>query len=238
MIGIDIIVKNDDDEYMRYPGGKGKCYQRLINLMPVHETYIETHLGGGAVMRNKLPANRNIGIDLDQQVINLWHGNNEVSCELIQDDAVAYLSLFPYQGNELIYADPPYVQSTRKRSKIYRHEYTDDNHRQLLQLLVTLPCMVMVSGYENSIYDEMLSGWRCERFNAKTHTGVREECVWMNFDVPDRLHDARYMGSNYRERQTLIRRRTRLYERIERMELTERNELIHWLNAKYGLEVV
>ncbi|MBK5143723.1 DNA adenine methylase [Budviciaceae bacterium BWR-B9] len=223
---------------MRYPGGKGKCYQRLINLMPVHETYIETHLGGGAVMRNKLPANRNIGIDLDQQVINLWHGNNEVSCELIQDDAVAYLSLFPYQGNELIYADPPYVQSTRKRSKIYRHEYTDDNHRQLLQLLVTLPCMVMVSGYENSIYDEMLSGWRCERFNAKTHTGVREECVWMNFDVPDRLHDARYMGSNYRERQTLIRRRTRLYERIERMELTERNELIHWLNAKYGLEVV
>ncbi|MBV7693462.1 DNA adenine methylase [Limnobaculum sp. M2-1] len=189
-------------------------------------------------MRNKLPANRNIGIDLDQQVINLWHGNNEVSCELIQDDAVAYLSLFPYQGNELIYADPPYVQSTRKRSKIYRHEYTDDNHRQLLQLLVTLPCMVMVSGYENSIYDEMLSGWRCERFNAKTHTGVREECVWMNFDVPDRLHDARYMGSNYRERQTLIRRRTRLYERIERMELTERNELIHWLNAKYGLEVV
>ncbi len=223
---------------MRYPGGKGKCYQRLINLMPVHETYIETHLGGGAVMRNKLPANRNIGIDLDQQVINLWHGNNEVSCELIQDDAVAYLSSFPYQGNELIYADPPYVQSTRKRSKIYRHEYTDDNHRQLLQLLVTLPCMVMVSGYENSIYNEILNSWRCERFNAKTHTGVREECVWMNFDIPDRLHDARYMGSNYRERQTLIRRRTRLYERIERMELTERNELIHWLNAKYGLEVV
>ncbi|CAI2431437.1 DNA adenine methylase [Serratia liquefaciens] len=223
---------------MRYPGGKGKCYQRLINLMPVHETYIETHLGGGAVMRNKMPANRNIGIDLDQQVIDLWHSDDGVSCELVWDDAVSYLNSFPYQGNELVYADPPYVQSTRKRSRIYRHEYTDDDHRQLLNILVKLPCMVMVSGYGNSIYDEILSNWRCERFNAKTHAGVREECVWMNFDIPDRLHDARYMGSNYRERQTLARRRTRLYDRIERMEPTERNELIHWLNARYGLEEV
>jgi site-specific DNA-adenine methylase len=61
---------------MRYPGGKGKCYQRLINLMPVHETYIETHLGGGAVMRNKRPAARNIGIDIDQQVIDVWRGGD------------------------------------------------------------------------------------------------------------------------------------------------------------------
>ncbi len=50
---------------MSYPGGKGKCYQRLINLMPPHETYIESHLGGGAVLRNKRPAKANIGIDAD-----------------------------------------------------------------------------------------------------------------------------------------------------------------------------
>ncbi|MBS0352463.1 MAG: DNA adenine methylase, partial [Proteobacteria bacterium] len=48
---------------MSYPGGKGKCYQRLINLMPPHETYIETHLGSGAVLRNKRPAKTTIGID-------------------------------------------------------------------------------------------------------------------------------------------------------------------------------
>ena len=57
---------------MRYPGGKGKCFQRLINLMPEHATYIETHLGGGAVMRHKRPAQRNIGIDVDAQVIDAW----------------------------------------------------------------------------------------------------------------------------------------------------------------------
>jgi site-specific DNA-adenine methylase len=34
---------------MRYPGGKGGAgvYQTIINNIPPHDTYIETHLGGG-----------------------------------------------------------------------------------------------------------------------------------------------------------------------------------------------
>ena len=54
-----------------YPGGKGGVFQRLINLMPSHEVYIETHLGGGAIMRNKRPALRNIGIEIDPKVIRM-----------------------------------------------------------------------------------------------------------------------------------------------------------------------
>jgi len=49
---------------MRYPGGKGKCYQHVINLMPPHSVYIETHLGGGSVLRHKRPAKRNIAIEV------------------------------------------------------------------------------------------------------------------------------------------------------------------------------
>jgi len=48
---------------MNYPGSKGGVYQRLINLMPPHEVYIETHLGGGAVIRKKKPAKKNIGLN-------------------------------------------------------------------------------------------------------------------------------------------------------------------------------
>jgi hypothetical protein len=36
-------------------------------MMPPHDTYIETHLGGGAVMRNKPPARNNIAIDIDPE---------------------------------------------------------------------------------------------------------------------------------------------------------------------------
>ena len=56
---------------MNYPGGKGGVYQKLINLMPPHEVYIETYLGGGAVIRNKKPAKRNIGIEIDPNTMRI-----------------------------------------------------------------------------------------------------------------------------------------------------------------------
>ena len=31
---LDIIVKRDDDRPTRLPGGKGKCFQHIINLIP------------------------------------------------------------------------------------------------------------------------------------------------------------------------------------------------------------
>ena len=40
----------------------GLC-QPIIAMMPPHDTYIETHLGGGAIMKRKPPALHNIGID-------------------------------------------------------------------------------------------------------------------------------------------------------------------------------
>lgn len=61
---------------MNYPGGKGQVFQRLINLMPPHEVYIETHLGGGSIIRNKLPARQNIGIEIDPTLIGTWRTIN------------------------------------------------------------------------------------------------------------------------------------------------------------------
>ena len=46
----------------------GLC-QPLIAMMPPHDTYIETHLGGGAIMKRKPPAQHNIGIDLDARAL-------------------------------------------------------------------------------------------------------------------------------------------------------------------------
>ena len=46
----------------------GLC-QPIIAMMPPHDTYIETHLGGGALMRRKPAALRNIGIDRDARAL-------------------------------------------------------------------------------------------------------------------------------------------------------------------------
>ena len=219
---------------MRYPGGKGKCYQRLINMMPPHKTYIESHLGGGAALRHKAPAERNIGIDACPNVISLWNQLYPDLCETVQADAADYISEFRFSGNELIYADPPYLTSTRRRPKIYAHEYRTTDHERLIRVLRNAPCLVMISGYENDLYNDALSGWRKERFFAKTHVGLREECVWLNFNPPTQLHDSSHLGANFRERQNIKRRQSRLRERIEGMPPLEREQLLCWLNETYG----
>ncbi|CZW18901.1 DNA adenine methylase [Enterobacter cloacae] len=219
---------------MKYPGGKGKCYQRLINLMPPHQTYIESHLGGGAVMRNKKAAQRNIGLDIDATVIELWKSQFPNICELYQVDAVAFLESYTYDGQELVYVDPPYVPETRRRDKVYRCDYTESQHIRLLKCLLTLPCKVMLSGYDSELYNRELSGWHKVSFPAKTHVEMRDETVWMNYEPPARLHDSRYLGETFRDRQTIQRRQARLRSRIQNLDPAERYDLLEWMQQHYG----
>lgn len=219
-----------------YPGGKGKCFQHLINLMPPHRTYIETHLGGGAVMRQKRPAVRNIGVDLDATLISRWQREYPDVCDLVHEDATTFLRSFQFKGDELVYADPPYVASSRHRSRgVYRHDYRLDDHEALLSVLVGIPCRVMISGYDNPLYRQALRGWACVTFPAKTHRGVRVEHVWMNFEPPTVLHDSRYLGSSFREREAIRRVQGRWIARLEGMPAAQRNALLDALNAHFDL---
>ena len=52
-----------------YPGGKGSVFQKIINLIPPHHTYIESHVGGGSVLDAKRPATLNIGVDLSLRAL-------------------------------------------------------------------------------------------------------------------------------------------------------------------------
>lgn len=235
---VDILANCGDDPSMHYPGGKGKCFQRLINLMPPHLTYIESHLGGGAVMRNKRPAFRNIGIDTDSAVIDRWRREYPGRCELVHGDAVAFLQGYQFSGDELVYADPPYLAETRRNIRIYRHEYCFRDHVRLLEILDTLPCRVMISGYDSLLYRERLADWRLVTFAAKTHADVREECVWLNFDAPAALHDASFLGSSFREREAAKRRSSRMIDRFQRMSPIERSHVLRLLNERFGNEQV
>jgi DNA adenine methylase len=231
---LDIIVISDDDASVRYPGGKGKCYQQLVNLMPPHQVYIESHLGGGACMRHKRQALINIGIDRDERLIQRWRLTQPIGCALVVDDAASFLGTYSFAGDELVYADPPYVPTTRRRASVYRFDYTLDDHIRLLEVLTTLPCMVMISGYESELYSQRLAAWRRVTFTAMSHRGPRLECVWMNFPEPLRLHDTRFLGETFRMRQNWRRKHQRLLRRFEGMKGPERQHLLSVLSDRFG----
>lgn len=83
--------------------------------------------------------------------------------------------------NVLIYADPPYVLSTRFK-KQYKHEFTEQDHIRLLEMLKQHKGYVVISGYDTELYNKMLEGWntdvKSERAQNSTH---RIEKIWMNF---------------------------------------------------------
>ena len=95
------------------------------------------------------------------------------------------------------YCDPPYSHSTR-RGGAYPNELTDDDHRELVDLLLDLDGMAMLSGYCNPIYKPLeAAGWQRKTFRTACHiagrtrtTGIlgkgaalrkvpRTECVWL-----------------------------------------------------------
>lgn len=127
----------------------------------------------------------------------------------------------------LIYCDPPYPLGTRRNgAKLYRHEMTDENHVDLLHVLVQLPCMVLVSSYWSDLYGDMLAGWRLMKFKNQTRRGPATECLWANFPKPTQLHDSRFVGRNKRERER-IRRRARNWRRaLERIPPLERQAIL------------
>lgn len=213
---LDIIVISDDALDMRFPGGKFRCYQKLINLIPPHRVYIETHLGGGAVLRNKAPAELSFGVDCNPGIIGEFLGRFDSRFKFINARAEDFLKSYQFVGDEFVYSDPPYwLPSRRSRRKLYRYDYTEEQHIYLLRLLRKLPCAVMISGYANATYDEMLCGWQKQVFDGTSHVGRREETIWLNFKLAA-LHDTRFLGETFRDRQAIKRKRERWLSRFRR----------------------
>lgn len=83
-------------------------------------------------------------------------------------------------ADTLIYADPPYLLSTRSR-KYYKFEMTDDEHIALLNALDVHRGPVVLSGYAHPLYDERLKHWYRVTTPAVTeHGNVRTEVLWLN----------------------------------------------------------
>jgi DNA adenine methylase len=191
-----------------YPGGKAGAgvYQTLINQIPPHTVYIEAFLGGGAVMRKKLPAVASIGIDADAAALSRWAGCDHPGLTLIHGDSLAFLSSYPWAGGEFVYCDPPYLLDLRKSGRLmYACEFeTPEMHAELLEMLLSLPAMVMLSGYRSQLYSERLRGWRTLTYQAMTRGGrPATEWLWMNYPQPTELHDPRYIGEGFRERERI-----------------------------------
>lgn len=126
----------------------------------------------------KSPRNPQLWQDLPQIVYEVCdrlreaHIENRNALELIQR----------YNNPEvLLYLDPPYLLNLRKRN-IYKNEMTDDQHRELLDLIRASKAQIILSAYDNELYNTELKDWYTADKVTTAQFGIhRTEKLYMNF---------------------------------------------------------
>lgn len=102
---------------------------------------------------------------------------------VVVENKPAHDLIVQQDGTEtLFYIDPPYPADTRNNYGSYRHEMTDDDHRQMAAALHALRGMAIVSGYPCLLYDdELFADWhRVERAARGDGAVERTEVLWIS----------------------------------------------------------
>ncbi|KOF17870.1 hypothetical protein AC244_16015 [Ensifer adhaerens] len=97
----------------------------------------------------------------------------------------------------LHYVDPPYMHETRAQGnkydlgwRMYRHELTNDDHAELLDFLRNAAGMVVLSGYDAPLYNDMLADWsRVEKQTFADGARERTEVLWLNPAAAEQLEE-------------------------------------------------
>lgn len=106
--------------------------------------------------------------------------------------AAELIKRFNYH-NVLIYADPPYVLNTR-HGKQYMCEMTDNEQEELLSVLLAHRGPVLLSGYDNPLYNDRLRAWHKEEIDCRSQSGSKtREVLWMNFEPMGQMSITEYL---------------------------------------------
>jgi DNA adenine methylase len=89
----------------------------------------------------------------------------------------------------LFYFDPPYLKSTRTENHrdMYRFELSDDDHRELAEVVHSLKGMSIISGYDSKLYQELYTGFHLMKKKTRKNNGREAiECLWLSPNVTKR----------------------------------------------------
>lgn len=116
----------------------------------------------------------------------------QIACERLKgvqienSDALELIKRYD-TDDVFIYLDPPYLLSTRK-GNMYHHEMSDNQHLRLLNEIVNHPAKIMISGYENDMYNSILKNWHKETKTTLAESAQkRTEVLWMNYFPENKL---------------------------------------------------
>ena len=108
------------------------------------------------------------------------------NAQIEKKDAIELISDI-HGKDAFIYIDPPYLPDTRKKY-LYNHEMDEDGHIKLLKTIRDKDCKVMISGYDNDLYNKQLNGWNKASKNTTVEMAIkRTETLWYNYKLEQQV---------------------------------------------------
>lgn len=183
------------------------------------------------------PVDHSDGPETDRHFINRATGaaalvvKNESSiAALVNYAASSQFWAWNDPAKTLFYFDPPYPDAVRSTKRSIYGEYelrSDQAHEDLLKLYRCVPGLLMISGYDCELYNDMLSGWRKEIIPTTNRAGTRVfENVWLNFPKPYQLHDYRFLGNDFHDRDRIKKKARRWVSNLRAMPDNERYAIV------------
>jgi len=83
-------------------------------------------------------------------------------------------------NNTLFYVDPPYLSDVRDSGNDYRHEFSEENHKELASVLNNVKGSVIISGYNSKLYKKLYQKWETKSIETYTAGNTkRTELIWI-----------------------------------------------------------
>ena len=123
------------------------------------------------------------------QIIPLLRG-----VQVTEQDAMDCIRQYDVAGS-VIYADPPYVLKNTEHNRLYFKLWnTDEQNRFIDAVCAVGNASVLISGYDNNLYNDRLKGWwkldigEVSKTISRTKAGQKKprehEIVWANYPLP------------------------------------------------------
>lgn len=203
----------------RYVGNKdfSNVIHFLINRLPKSKRYFSLFFGGGGLENSVYTADANFICS-----------DKNTECKKFQTSS-AMIEFFDYRylieqnvftSEDFIFADPPYMFSTRSTGKkYYKYEFSTQDHIEFLNYMISLPCKIMITHPECDLYNEYLKNWNKEDLNYMSRNGWFKDTVWTNYNTSDiELLNYDCLGKDFTDRQRIKRQRNNIVNKFKKLD--------------------
>ena len=71
---------------------------------------------------------------------------------------------------------------------MYKHEFSIEQHKELLSVIKKSKSKIILSGYDNDLYNAELENWHTAEIETIAQMGLkRTEKIWCNFPIEQQL---------------------------------------------------